>query len=103
MTPKTPMKPTTAPTPPRKSGGRPFGASRLAFHIVKGRGEVVMMTRLHPDTQVRVSVPASTKKLLIQATGGKSYSSAMVALSEWAIQELRRQHRRLVVRDADAP
>jgi hypothetical protein len=81
--------------------GRGFGATRLAFEMLPSNGEVEMATWLHRENQVRGSLPSRTKKLLKHATGDHFWSPAMVALAEWALLELKRQKRRLIITDAD--
>lgn len=86
----------------RNPGGRPLGAERFAFLLSTGTGRVDMRTRCRPGRKALVSIPQAVLDDLMEASNAKNYSAALIGLSSWAIRELRRRKRDLVIVDADA-
>lgn len=60
-----------------------------------------MRTFVGANKRLLVVLPTATVETLKEATGGRYWSSAMVALAQWAVEELRRQKKALTITRGD--
>lgn len=81
----------------RRGRGRPAGAKAFAFKLTNGERLIEMKTFVSRDQMMRVSMPPALKAELKKATGGRMFTAALPALAAWALAELKRKNRTLVV------